>query len=79
LALSESARTEMPGCKKALVSILRHGLAAVLAEEPDFEFVSFAEFDHDEDLRQSLKAWAKGYLLKDAAREEIAEPSVCLV
>ena len=60
-------------------TILRHGLAAVLAEEPDFEFVSFAEFDHDEDLRQSLKAWAKGYLLKDAAREEIAESSVCLV
>jgi hypothetical protein len=27
-------------------------------------------FDHDEDLRQSLKAWAKGYLLKDAARRD---------
>jgi DNA-binding NarL/FixJ family response regulator len=101
-------------------TILRQGLAAVLAEEPDFEFVGFAEdgqqtleryaalkpdvvlldlrmpkrdglqvarelvngwqakvliltaFDHDEDLRQSLKAGAKGYLLKDAAREEIA-------
>jgi DNA-binding NarL/FixJ family response regulator len=30
-------------------------------------------FDHDEDLRQALKAGAKGYLLKDAAREEIAD------
>ena len=102
-------------------TILRQGLAAVLAEEPDFEFVGFAEdgqqtlelspalkpdvvlldlrmpkrdglevarelvnrwqakvliltaFDHEEDLRQSLKAGAKGYLLKDAAREEIAD------
>ena len=102
-------------------TILRQGLAAVLAEELDFEFVGFAEdgqqtleryaalkpdvllldlrmpkrdglevarelvnrwqakvliltaFDHDEDLRQSLKAGAKGYLLKDAAREEIAD------
>ena len=102
-------------------TILRQGLAAVLAEEPDFEFVGFAEdgqqtleryaalrpdvvlldlrmpkrdglevarelvnrwranvliltaFDHDEDLRQGLKAGAKGYLLKDAAREEIAD------
>ena len=102
-------------------TILRQGLAAVLAEEPDFDFVGFAEdgpqtleryaalkpdvvlldlrmpkrdglevarelvnrwqakvliltaFDHDEDLRQGLKAGAKGYLLKDAAREEIAD------
>lgn len=102
-------------------TILRQGLAAVLAEEPDFEFVGFAEdglqaleryaalrpdvvlldlrmpkrdglevarelvsrwqakvliltaFDHDEDLRRGLKAGAKGYLLKDAAREEIAD------
>jgi DNA-binding NarL/FixJ family response regulator len=102
-------------------TILRQGLAAVLAEEPDFEFVGFAEdgqqtleryaalkpdvllldlrmpkrdglevarelvnrwranvliltaFEHDEDLRQGLKAGAKGYLLKDAEREEIAD------
>jgi two-component system, NarL family, response regulator len=102
-------------------TILRQGLAAVLAEEPDLEFVGFAEdgqqtleryaalkpdvvlldlrmprrdgvevarelvkrwqakvliltaFDHEEDLRQGLKAGAKGYLLKDAAREEIAD------
>ena len=102
-------------------TILRQGLAAVLAEEPDFEFVGFAEdgqqtleryaalkpnvvlldlrmpkrdglevarelvnrwqakvliltaFDHDEDLRQGLKVGAKGYLLKDVAREEIAD------
>jgi len=102
-------------------TILRQGLAAVLAEEPDFEFVGYAEdgqqaieryaalkpdvllldlripkrdgvevarelvnrwqakvlilsaFDHDEDLRRGLKAGAKGYLLKDAAREEIAD------
>ena len=102
-------------------TILRQGLAAVLDEEPDFDFVGFAEdgqqtlegyaalkpdvvlldlrmpkrdglevarelvsrwqanvliltaFDHDEDLRQGLKAGAKGYLLKDAAREEIAD------
>ncbi|MBV9489690.1 MAG: response regulator transcription factor [Verrucomicrobia bacterium] len=102
-------------------TILRQGLAAVLAEEPDFDFVGFAEdgqqaleryaalkpdvvlldlrmpkrdglevarelmsrwqakvliltaFDDDEDLRQGLKAGAKGYLLKDAAREEIAD------
>jgi DNA-binding NarL/FixJ family response regulator len=102
-------------------TILRQGLAAVLAEEPDIEFVGYAEdgqqaieryaalkpdvllldlrmpkrdgvevarelvnrwqakvlilsaFDHDEDLRRGLKAGAKGYLLKDAAREEIAD------
>ena len=102
-------------------TILRQGLAAVLAEEPDFEFVGYAEdgqqaieryaalkpdvllldlrmpkrdgvevarelvnrwqakvlilsaFDHDEDLRRGLKAGAKGYLLKDSAREEIAD------
>lgn len=102
-------------------TILRQGLVAVLAEEPDFDFVGFAEdgqqtlerygalkpdvvlldlrmpkrdglevarelisrwharvliltaFDDDEDLRQGLKAGAKGYLLKDAAREEIAD------
>jgi DNA-binding NarL/FixJ family response regulator len=30
-------------------------------------------FDHDEDLRQGLKVGAKGYLLKDVAREEIAD------
>jgi hypothetical protein len=90
--LSESARTEMPGCKKntgqptvgsvrIIVSmgsggkrdmeqrkhekgrirfmiaddhtILRQGLAAVLAEEPDFEFVGFAE-----DGQQTLERYA---------------------
>jgi DNA-binding NarL/FixJ family response regulator len=30
-------------------------------------------FDNDEDLKQSLKAGAKGYLLKEAEKEEIAD------
>jgi two-component system NarL family response regulator len=101
--------------------IVREGLVTVLSEEPDFEFVGFAEdgeqaceeyakllpdvllldlrmpkrdglevarelvgkfqakviilttFDNDEDLKQSLKAGAKGYLLKEAEKEEIAD------
>lgn len=101
--------------------IVREGLATVLGEEPDFDFVGFAEdgeqaceeyaklmpdvllldlrmpkrdglevlrevvgkfqakviilttFDNEEDLRQSLKAGAKGYLLKEAEKEEIAD------
>ena len=101
--------------------IVREGLVTVLGEEPDFEFVGFAEdgeqaceeyarllpdvllldlrmpkrdgiqvarelvgkfqakviilttFDNEEDLKQSLKAGAKGYLLKEAEKEEIAD------
>ena len=101
--------------------IVREGLTTVLGEEPDFDFVGFAEdgeqaceeyaklmpdvllldlrmpkrdglevlrelvgkfqakviilttFDNEEDLRQSLKAGAKGYLLKEAEKEEIAD------
>ena len=101
--------------------IVREGLVTVLGDEPDFEFVGFAEdgqqaceeyarllpdvllldlrmpkrdglevarelvgkfqakviilttFDNDEDLKQSLKAGAKGYLLKEAEKEEIAD------
>jgi DNA-binding NarL/FixJ family response regulator len=101
--------------------IVREGLITVLGEEPDFEFVGFAEdgeqaceeyarllpdvllldlrmprrdgiqvtrelvskfqakviilttFDNEEDLKQSLKAGAKGYLLKEAEKEEIAD------
>jgi two-component system NarL family response regulator len=101
--------------------IVREGLVTVLSEEPDFEFVGFAEdgeqaceeyakllpdvllldlrmpkrdglevarelvgkfqakviilttFDNEEDLKQSLKAGAKGYLLKEAEKEEIAD------
>jgi DNA-binding NarL/FixJ family response regulator len=101
--------------------IVREGLALVLGQEPDLNFIGFAEngeqacveferlrpdvlildlrmpvrdgldvarhlvkrfrariiilttFDSDEDLRQSLKAGAKGYLLKEAGREEIID------
>jgi DNA-binding NarL/FixJ family response regulator len=102
--------------------IVREGLVTVLSEEPDFEFVGFAEdgeqaceeyaklppdvllldlrmpkrdglevarelvcrfqakvvvlttfYDNEEDLKQSLKAGAKGYLLKEAEKEEIID------
>jgi two-component system, NarL family, response regulator len=101
--------------------IVREGLVTVLSEEPDFEFIGFAEdgeqaceeyakmlpdvllldlrmpkrdglevarelvnkfqakviilttFDNEEDHKQSLKAGAKGYLLKEAEKEEIAD------
>jgi two-component system NarL family response regulator len=101
--------------------IVREGLVTVVGEEPDFEFIGFAEdgvqaceeyarllpdvllldlrmpkrdglevarelvskfqakviilttFDNDEDLKQSLKAGAKGYLLKEAEKEEIID------
>ncbi|MBV9877435.1 MAG: response regulator transcription factor [Verrucomicrobia bacterium] len=101
--------------------IVREGLVTVLGEEPDLEFVGFAEdgeqacedyvrlapdvllldlrmpkrdgiqvtrelvskfqakviilttFDNEEDLKQSLKAGAKGYLLKEAEKEEIVD------
>jgi DNA-binding NarL/FixJ family response regulator len=101
--------------------IVREGLASVLGQEPDLNFVGFAEngaqaceeferlrpdvvlldlrmpvrdgldvardlvkrfqariiilttFDSEEDLKQSLKAGAKGYLLKEAGREEIID------
>jgi two-component system, NarL family, response regulator len=101
--------------------IVREGLVTVLSDEPDFEFVGFAEdgeqaceeyakllpdvllldlrmpkrdglevarelvsrfqakvvivttFDNEEDLKQSLKAGAKGYLLKEAEKEEIID------
>jgi DNA-binding NarL/FixJ family response regulator len=101
--------------------IVREGLVTVLGEEPDFDFIGFAEdgeqaceeyakllpdvllldlrmpkqdgiqvtrelvgkfqakviilttFDNEEDLKQSLKAGAKGYLLKEAEKEEIAD------
>jgi two-component system, NarL family, response regulator len=101
--------------------IVREGLVTVIGEEPDFEFVGFAEdglqacdeyarllpdvllldlrmpkrdglevtrelvgkfqakviilttFDNDEDIKQSLKAGAKGYLLKEAEKEEIID------
>jgi DNA-binding NarL/FixJ family response regulator len=101
--------------------VVREGLALVLGQEADLNFVGFAEngtqaceeferlrpdvvlldlrmperdgldvarelvkrfqariiilttFDSDEDLRQSLKAGVKGYLLKEAGREEIID------
>jgi DNA-binding NarL/FixJ family response regulator len=101
--------------------IVREGLASVLGQEADLDFVGFAEdgaqaceqfkllkpdvvlldlrmpgmdglevarylvrnfqariiilttFDSEEDLKQSLKAGAKGYLLKEAGREEIID------
>jgi hypothetical protein len=58
-------------------TILRQGLATEVARELvnrwQAKVLILTAFDHDEDLRQGLKAGAKGYLLKDVAREEIVD------
>ncbi len=45
----------------------------LLAERPDARILIVTTYDTDEDIYNSLKAGAKGYLLKDSPREVIME------
>ena len=52
------------------------GLAAtkaIISEFPDARIVVLTTYDGDEDIYRALEAGAKGYLLKDMARTEIAQ------
>jgi DNA-binding NarL/FixJ family response regulator len=53
----------------------RDGLevARELVSKFQAKVIILTTFDNDEDLKQSLKAGAKGYLLKEAEKEEIAD------
>jgi DNA-binding NarL/FixJ family response regulator len=42
-------------------------------QEPDAHIVVLTTFDGDEDIYRAIKAGAKGYLLKDSAREALME------
>src|SRR5262245_47002669 len=42
-------------------------------EAPDARFIVLTTFDTDADISKAIKAGAKGYLLKDARREELLE------
>lgn len=48
-------------------------IIAILAEEPDACLVVLTTYDSDEDIYRGLRAGAKGYLLKDAPREQLLE------
>lgn len=50
--------------------VVRDGLAAIVNQQPDMQVVAQAG-DGDEDICRSLSQGAKGYLLKDAPRQEI--------
>ena len=53
----------------------RDGLevARELVNKFEAKVIILTTFDNEEDLKQSLKAGAKGYLLKEAEKEEIAD------
>jgi len=43
----------------------------IRAENPDIKFLVLTTYDTDEDIFRAIQAGAKGYLLKDASREEL--------
>lgn len=43
----------------------------IRAENPDVKFLVLTTYDTDEDIFRAIQAGAKGYLLKDASREEL--------
>ena len=45
----------------------------IRAKRPDARIIILTTYDGDEDIFRSLKAGAKGYLLKDAPRQQIME------
>src|SRR5579859_1991489 len=48
-------------------------VAAIRAEHPAAKVIILTTFDGDEDIYRALRAGAKGYLLKDAPPEDLAE------
>ena len=48
-------------------------VARELVSKFQAKVIILTTFDNEEDLKQSLKAGAKGYLLKEAEKEEIAD------
>lgn len=46
-------------------------IAAIKSEFPDARIVVVTSYDSDEDIYLALRAGAKGYLLKDATREQL--------
>ncbi len=69
------------GCRPDIVLVdLRmpemDGVDAILAireQAPDARVIVLTTYDGDEDIYRGLRAGAKGYLLKDARREELME------
>jgi len=43
----------------------------IRAEDPDVEFIVLTTYDTDEHIFHAIEAGARGYLLKDASREEL--------
>ncbi len=48
-------------------------IAAIIAESPTARIIALTTFQGDADIHRALEAGAKGYLLKDALRNEIAD------
>ena len=46
-------------------------MVRIRAENPDVKFLVLTTYDTDEDIFRAIQAGAKGYLLKDASREEL--------
>ena len=46
----------------------------IRAETPDARFIVLTTFDTDEYIFDAIEAGAKGYLLKDASRDELVVP-----
>jgi len=46
-------------------------MTRIRAEDPDVRFIVLTTFDTDEDIFRAIGAGAKGYVLKDASREEL--------
>ncbi len=69
VALIDLRMPEMDGLK---------AIAAVREYSPAARIIVLTTFDDDEDIYRALRAGAKGYLLKDAPREELLECIRCV-
>jgi two-component system NarL family response regulator len=48
-------------------------MQAIRERAPDARLIVLTTFDSEEDISRALRAGARGYLLKDASREELLE------
>ena len=48
-------------------------ITAIVSEFPDAKIIALTTYDGDADIYRALKAGARGYLLKDVVRHEVAD------
>ncbi|MBC7843946.1 MAG: response regulator transcription factor [Gemmatimonadaceae bacterium] len=73
----ESYRTHRPDVTLMDLSMPVMGgadaIAAIIAENPAARIIALTTFQGDADIHRALEAGARGYLIKDALRHEIAD------